>query len=61
MYQWALVDMRDISLTWGRVGWMAAFIYVACAALRLARFNVQIEVADNKTLLVYPARLLRAL
>jgi len=55
MYQWALVDMRDISLTWGRVGWMAAFIYVACAALRLARFNVQIEVADNKNFIGLPS------
>ena len=43
MYQWALVYMRDISVAWGKFGWMAAFIYVACAALRLARFNVQIE------------------
>jgi len=26
---------------WGRWGWMAAFLYVACGAIRLARFNVQ--------------------
>jgi CDP-diacylglycerol--serine O-phosphatidyltransferase len=28
-------------------GWSAAFIYVACAALRLARFNTQVGVADK--------------
>jgi len=55
MYQWALVDMREISVTWGRVGWMAAFIYVACAALRLARFNVQIEVVDKSNFIGLPS------
>ncbi len=33
MYKWALAP-------YGRVGWLAAFIFAACAALRLARFNV---------------------
>lgn len=32
----------------GRWGWAAAFIYVACAALRLARFNVQHDTADKR-------------
>ncbi|MEP5569616.1 MAG: CDP-diacylglycerol--serine O-phosphatidyltransferase [Halioglobus sp.] len=31
----------------GKIGWSAAFIYVACAALRLARFNTQIDTADK--------------
>lgn len=31
----------------GKMGWAAAFIYVACAALRLARFNTQVETADK--------------
>lgn len=48
MYQWALVHMSDGGITYARLGWMAAFIYVACAALRLARFNVQIEVTDKR-------------
>ena len=34
MYLWALQPF-------GRVGWLASFVFVACAALRLARFNVQ--------------------
>ncbi len=34
MYQWALQPF-------GRLGWLAAFLYFACGALRLARFNAQ--------------------
>lgn len=41
MFSWALHDL-------GRWGWAAAFIYTACAALRLARFNTQIGVVDKK-------------
>lgn len=42
-----------VSFTWslqslGQAGWVASFIYVACAALRLARFNTQIDVVDKK-------------
>lgn len=55
MYQWALVYMRDISVAWGKFGWMAAFIYVACAALRLARFNVQIEEVDKRFFIGLPS------
>ena len=40
-YEWAL---RDI----GRWGWIAAFVYCACAALRLARFNVNTAVVDKR-------------
>ena len=32
----------------GKFGWLAAFIYVAGAALRLARFNTQVGIADNR-------------
>jgi CDP-diacylglycerol--serine O-phosphatidyltransferase len=55
MYLWALVYMRDVSVAWGKFGWMAAFIYVACAALRLARFNVQIEEVDKKYFIGLPS------
>ncbi len=40
VFSWGLGDL-------GKFGWSAAFIYVACAALRLARFNTQIGVADK--------------
>lgn len=55
IYQWALVDMAVVSPTWGKLGWMAAFIYVACAALRLARFNVQIEEVDKRYFIGLPS------
>ena len=32
----------------GKIGWLAAFIYCAGAALRLARFNTQVCVADKR-------------
>jgi CDP-diacylglycerol---serine O-phosphatidyltransferase len=32
----------------GKPGWMAGFIFVACGALRLARFNIQIGLIDSK-------------
>ncbi len=41
MYEWALKDL-------GRLGWVAAFIYCAGAALRLARFNTTLEVMDKR-------------
>ena len=40
-YQWALIEMGNVGLT-------ISFIYVACAALRLARFNTQIDVVDKR-------------
>jgi len=55
MYQWALVHMKEVSVAWGKLGWMAAFIYVACAALRLARFNVQIEEVDKRYFIGLPS------
>ncbi|HLA51602.1 MAG TPA: CDP-diacylglycerol--serine O-phosphatidyltransferase, partial [Thermodesulfobacteriota bacterium] len=32
----------------GRYGWLAAFLYVVCGALRLARFNIQIDTLESK-------------
>lgn len=40
LFLWALEPF-------GRVGWLAAFFYVACCALRLARFNVQKDVVEK--------------
>ncbi|MBB1087988.1 CDP-diacylglycerol--serine O-phosphatidyltransferase [Lysobacter sp. SG-8] len=48
MYHWALVTMRLDGITAGKVGWIAAFLYAACAALRLARFNAQVGVVDKR-------------
>ncbi|MER2494462.1 CDP-diacylglycerol--serine O-phosphatidyltransferase [Catenovulum sediminis] len=40
-YNWALADL-------GKIGWLAAFIFTAGAALRLARFNTTIDTADKR-------------
>ncbi len=40
MFQWALQPF-------GRIGWVACFLYVACGALRLARFNVQHGIVEK--------------
>ena len=41
MYEWAFKDL-------GKWGWFAAVIYCVCAALRLARFNTNIDVVDKR-------------
>src|SRR5512141_1392983 len=41
MYEWAFRDL-------GKWGWFAAFIYCTGAALRLARFNTNIDVVDKR-------------
>ncbi len=46
-FNWSLAGLHDISPVMGKLGWLAAFIYTACAALRLARFNSQVGVAEK--------------
>jgi len=55
VYVWALKDfalMKSVPMLgpWltSKLGWIAAFIYCVCAALRLARFNTMLEVADKR-------------
>lgn len=40
MYLWALEPL-------GRIGWLAGFLFMACGALRLARFNTQVGTVDS--------------
>jgi CDP-diacylglycerol--serine O-phosphatidyltransferase len=47
VYTWALQP-------WGTLGWLAASTYVACGALRLARFNVQYESSEKRHFLGLP-------
>jgi CDP-diacylglycerol--serine O-phosphatidyltransferase len=47
MYSWALKPF-------GRVGWLAAFLFVVCGALRLARFNVQVNTVESKRFVGLP-------
>src|SRR5688572_5650888 len=48
MYHWALSGFRADSPLLAKVGWAAAFLYAACAALRLARFNTQVGSTDKR-------------
>ena len=47
MYTWALKPF-------GKLGWLAAFLYVVCGALRLARFNVQVNTVEAKRFVGMP-------
>jgi CDP-diacylglycerol---serine O-phosphatidyltransferase len=40
MFEWSLSS-------YGKIGWLSAFLFVACTALRLARFN-SVEVKDKR-------------
>ncbi|MBI4689084.1 MAG: CDP-diacylglycerol--serine O-phosphatidyltransferase [Nitrospirae bacterium] len=42
LYKWSLIPF-------GRIGWAAAFLFVACGALRLARYNVQMGSTEKKS------------
>ena len=48
LYLWSLASLKEYGPAWGKVGWAAAFIFAACGALRLARFNMQVGVADKR-------------
>ncbi len=48
LYAWSLSKLAAYGPVWGRIGWSVAFLYAACAALRLARFNTQVGVADKR-------------
>ncbi len=47
VYSWGLQYL-------GKFGWLAAFFYVAATALRLARFNTQLEIADKRFFIGLP-------
>lgn len=46
MYEWSLHNVARQGF--GKAGWVAAFLFAACAALRLARFNVQSATQDKR-------------
>lgn len=47
VYAWALKP-------YGRLGWLASFLFLACGALRLARFNVQVNTVESKRFVGLP-------
>ena len=48
MYEWSLSSLVNVSYPLGKLGWLAAFLFVACAALRLARFNTKASNTDKR-------------
>ncbi len=48
MYEWSLSSLVNVSYPLGKLGWLAAFLFVACAALRLARFNTRASNTDKR-------------
>lgn len=47
IYLWGLTPL-------GRIGWLAGFLFVACGALRLARFNTQVGIANSEHFIGLP-------
>jgi len=48
VFEWTLRSMIEQGWVWSKLGWLAAFVYTAGAALRLARFNTQVGTADKR-------------
>jgi len=48
VYQWGLNGLGEYGWLWGKLGWLAAFLYAVSAALRLARFNIMPESDDKR-------------
>jgi CDP-diacylglycerol--serine O-phosphatidyltransferase len=46
VYAWSLSSLKEAQ--WGQLGWVIAFVFTACCALRLARFNVAVGTADKR-------------
>lgn len=44
----ALLSHQWVLASFGRLGWFIAFLFVVCAAMRLARFNIQASVAEKR-------------
>ena len=55
VYQWGVARLTEWNVTWGRVGWLVAFLFAVAAALRLARFNAQIATADKRWFIGLPS------
>jgi CDP-diacylglycerol--serine O-phosphatidyltransferase len=47
-YKWGFAAIAEYGTAWARFGWIASFFYVACAALRLARFNARAATVDKR-------------
>jgi CDP-diacylglycerol--serine O-phosphatidyltransferase len=61
MYQWALAGMANLGWVPAKLGWLAAFVYAAATALRLARFNTQLGSTDKRFFVGLPSPMAAAI
>ena len=45
IYNWTFLELKSVG--WGQAAWLGSFLYVACGALRLAKFNIQEGTEDE--------------
>ncbi|MEE9494409.1 MAG: CDP-diacylglycerol--serine O-phosphatidyltransferase [Gammaproteobacteria bacterium] len=55
IFAWSIGGVMDKSWIWYRIAWLAAFMYTAGAALRLARFNTHVGDADKRYFIGLPS------
>ncbi len=48
VYQWGVIRIGEYGHEWRQFGWIIAFFYALCAALRLARFNIHSASGDKR-------------
>jgi CDP-diacylglycerol--serine O-phosphatidyltransferase len=48
VYQWGVIRIGEYGHEWRQFGWVLAFFYVCCAAMRLARFNTASATGDKR-------------
>ncbi len=48
VYQWGIAELKEHGWLWGKLGWLAAFVFAVSAALRLARFNARADTSDKR-------------
>jgi CDP-diacylglycerol--serine O-phosphatidyltransferase len=48
VYQWGVARLAEYGSAWGRLGWLAAFLFAVAAAMRLARFNARAATSDKR-------------
>ena len=55
VYQWGVARLTEWHITWGRLGWLVAFLFAVAAAFRLARFNTLAATTDKKYFVGLPS------
>lgn len=55
VYQWGVARLTEWHITWGRLGWLVAFLFTVAAAFRLARFNTLAATTDKRFFVGLPS------